>query len=89
MGVTKKSYKSVCSFIKTHDAVEGEQQEIDYISCLYGRMGRDWWTQERYVTMHKLPSGYFIPVDVFNILLKSGNNITLAIDISSFFGSDL
>lgn len=87
--MTKQAYKKVLSFINTEDGVEGEQQEIDYISNLYGKMDQNWWIQERYITMHKKPDGFFIPVEVFNILLKSGDRITLAINISSFFGSDL
>jgi len=85
----KPTYKKVARFIETQDPVEGLEQEIDYISNLYGKFGQNWWVVEKYVNMHKEPDGYYIPVEVFKIILKSGERFQVAFDISSFFGADL
>ena len=83
------TYKEVHRFIQTEDPVEGLEQEISYINNLYGKEGKDWFLVEKIFNMHKDPDGYYSPVDVFDIILKSGDRFQVDFAKTSFFATDL
>jgi len=86
---SRVTYKEVQRFIETQDPAEALAQEFSYINSLYGKEGKDWFLVEKFFNMHKEPEGDYSPVDVFDIILKSGDRFQVAFEKTSFMGTDL